>query len=389
MKTIIRFFSMLALVGGIAVTGALAQNVCDDLDTPTAQYNKFLELYNKKPFNVTEAQDAVNTGKAFLEKFGACEAWKDQVAFVKPHVTRLEGAVERAKFAVNFENFDKAVNADNTDEIYNYGKIILAKYPENHNIKYVMTMAANREVAKKNNKFNADAITYAKALLNGINSGAIKFDRKNKQGQETIGVLKYEVTRQDAISELNYTLGNILYFGQNDKKGAIPYFYATTQTDGFRKDFAPVYATIGLNYVDEAAPIGLQIADLITKQKAAATDEEKLKLDDEIKPKVALYKGYIERAMDAYARAAKYSKTDTPAGQKYRDDLLAEIKRLYKIRFDDKETGVDEWVAATTAKPLPDPASAVQPVTDIEPTTTTNATTGGAGGTGVAAKPKP
>ena len=47
MKTIIRFFSMLALVGGIAVTGALAQDPCSDLDTPTLyQYiDRFLMFY--------------------------------------------------------------------------------------------------------------------------------------------------------------------------------------------------------------------------------------------------------------------------------------------------------------------------------------------------------
>ena len=45
---------MLALVGGIAVTGALAQNPCDDLDTPTAQYEKFTGIYQKK----TEAEVA-------------------------------------------------------------------------------------------------------------------------------------------------------------------------------------------------------------------------------------------------------------------------------------------------------------------------------------------
>ncbi len=400
MKTIIRFFSMLALVGGIAVTGAFAQNACDDLDTPTAQYEKFTGLYQKK--TEAEVDEALNTGKAFLEKFGACEAWKEQATFVKAQVTRLEKVKAGFGDAKMFTRFDNAVNSDNTDEIYAAGKEILAKYPDNHNIKYVMAVSVNRELAKKNNKFNADAATYSKALLDGLKSGAIKPNRKDKQGRDTVGVLKYEVPPQDAISELNYTLGSVLYFGQNDKKGGIPYFYATTQNAGFRKEFAPVYATIGSYYVDEAAPIGEQIAKLIETIKTAP-DEEKPKIDTEIKAKEALFNGYMERAMDAYARASKFAKTDTPAGQTYKKGLDDEIKRLWGIRFPDKKTGVDEWVAASTAKPLPDPTSAVQPVADPDPTTTTNTTTGaGAGigaasgkgvsaanGTGVAAKPKP
>ena len=83
MKTIIRFFSMLALVGGIAVTGALAQNPCDDVDTPTAQYTKFTEQWTpidatlkaNKPPAEAALQEAINTGKGFLEKWGSCEAW--------------------------------------------------------------------------------------------------------------------------------------------------------------------------------------------------------------------------------------------------------------------------------------------------------------------------
>ena len=391
---------MLALVGGIAVTGAFAQNPCDELDTPTAQYEKFLGLYNKKPFVLAEAEDAANTGKAFLEKFGACEAWKEQAAFVKAQVQRLDVTIERERFGPNFTEFDKAVNADNTENIYKYGKIILDKFPDNHNIKYVMAVSVNREVANKNMKFNADAATYAKQLLDGLKGGSIKPNRKDKQGRDTVGVLKYEVIPQDAISELNYTLGNVLYFGQNDKKSGIPYFYATTQASGFRKDFAPVYATIGGYYLEQAAPIGEEIAKLIETIKTAP-DEEKPKIDTEIKAKEALFNGYTERAMDAFARAAKFAKADTPAGQTYKKGLEDEVKRLYKIRFPDKTTGVDEWVAASTARPLPDPTSAVQPVTDPDPTTTTNTTTGAgtgvgaANGTGAApaktaaAKPKP
>ena len=392
MKTIIRFFSMLALVGGIAVTGALAQNPCDDLDTPTAQYEKFTGLYQKK--SEAEVAEAINTGKSFLEKFGACEAWKEQATFVKAQVARLEKLQGGLALDKVFARFDAGINSNNTAEIYAAGKEILAKQPDNHNIKYVMAVAVNQEIAKKNNAFNADAAGFAKSLLDGLKSGAVKPNRKDKQGRDTIGALKYELTREDAISELNYTLGNVLYFGQNDKKGGIPYFYATTQTPGFRKDFAPVYATIGGYYLEQAAPIGEEIAQLIEKIKAAP-DEEKPAIDTQIKAKEALFNGYTERAMDAFARAAKFAKADTPAGQQYKSGLDAEVKRLYKIRFPDKTTGVEEWVATATARPLPDPTSAVQPVTDTDPTTTTNTTTGtgaGAGtasGTGVAAKPKP
>lgn len=373
MKTIFRFFSMAAVVAGIAVTGALAQDVCSDVDTPTAQYEKFLGLYNVKPPTEGNVQEAINIGKAFLEKFGACEAWKDQSAFVKPQVARLEKLLIKLADDKMYARFDAAINSDNADELYAAGRDILAKYPDNINIMFVMAIVGPREVGKKNMKYNGESLRYATALLEKIKAGT-PFNRKDKSGQDTIGALKYEMTKDNAISELKYSLAYVNFYGQNNKKGAMPYFYEVTQSNGFRKEFPPIYATIGDFYLDEAAPIGVEIAKLIEAIKTAPTEEDKVKINEEVKAKVALFNGYTERAMDAYSRAWKFAKDDTPAGKKYKDGLLATIQDLYKRRFD-KDTGVNEWVSTATAKPLPDPTSAVQPVVDPETTTTT--TTGG------------
>jgi hypothetical protein len=387
MKTIIRFFSMLALVGGIAVTGALAQNPCDDVDTPTAQYTTFTEqwtpidatLKQSKPPAREGVQTAINTGKAFIEKWGNCEAWAQQSKFVTAQVKRFENViVELGNYELG-QRIDKAINSDNTAEIYTVGKEILAKNPNDASVQYVLSVAALREIAKNPpvNTYNADALRYAKQLLDQAKAGSLKY-RKNDKGQDILGILKYTILPADVQSELLYTLGYINYYGQKDRKTALPYFYQATQAPGFRKEFAPIYAAIGANYIDEAAPIGAQIADLITKLRAATTDDEKMKLDAEIKQKEALFNGYTERAMDAFARAAKFAKADSPAGQQYKKGLEDEVKRLYKIRFE-KDAGVEQWVATSTAKPLPDPTSPVQPVSDPEPTTTTTTTGAGTG----------
>ena len=397
MKTIIRFFSMFALVGGIAVTGAMAQNPCDDVDTPTAQYTKFTEQWTpidatlkaRKPPVRADVQTAVATGKGFLEKWGNCEAWAQQSKFVSANVKRFEGTlVELDKYELG-QRFDGAIKTDNTSEIYAAGKEILAKDPNETNVQFVLAVAANREIAKNPpvSTYNADAARNAKSLLDQIKAGSIKY-RKNDKGQETIGVLKHTVLAADAQSELTYTLGYINYYGQKDKKNGIQYYYQVAQTPGFRKNYAPVYVTMGDFYLEEAAPIGQQIADLIAKQKAAATDDEKLKLDEEIKAKVGLFNGYTERALDAYGRAWNVATDTTPEAKKYKDGLLVTVKELYKRRFD-KDTGAEQWVSTAIAKPLPDPASAVQPVTDPEPTTTTTTTAAPANGSSgnVAKKP--
>src|SRR5688500_7851704 len=95
MKTIFRSLSMAAVVAVVAVTGAFAQNVCDDLDGATAKYDAFIAGYNKNKIeDLPTLKTALASGKEFLEKWGACESWKDQVAFVKPWVPRVEKIVK-------------------------------------------------------------------------------------------------------------------------------------------------------------------------------------------------------------------------------------------------------------------------------------------------------
>jgi hypothetical protein len=114
-----------------------------------------------------------------------------------------------------------------------------------------------------------------------------------------------------------------------------------------------------------------------------------VKLNEEAEAKEALFKGYMERAMDAYSRAWSIAKDTTPAEKTYKEGLKKEIDRLYQLRFE-KMDGVSQWITAAVAKPLPNPASTVEPIVDPKPTTTTTTTgtgtgVGAANGTGVGA----
>ena len=95
--------------------------------------------------------------------------------------------------------------------------------------------------------------------------------------------------------------------------------------------------------------------------------------------------------MDALARAHKVAKDTTPAEKEYKNNLYKGLQDLYKRRFE-KEVGLNEWVAATTAKPFPDPTSTVQPVVEEATTTTTTtsaAPAGNSGANGAAVAKKP
>lgn len=407
---------MAAVVAVVAVTGAFAQDVCDDLDGATAKYDAFIAGYNKNKIEDLPAlKTALASGKEFLEKWGACESWKEQVAFVKPWVPRVEKIVKDMEdFQVlkpKYDRFDAGIKSDNVDEIFAAGKEILAVQPSNHNVKYVMAVSSVVDVAKAvqaktTSKHAAEGLNHAKSLYEGIKNGSIKFDRKLPDGKESIGVLKWERSREEALSQLAYTIGFDNYYGLNNKKAALPQYYEVTQMAGFYKTYAPVYVTISDYYREEAENIGKEIVTLTNEYNAmvdkvknlpagADSAAEATRLDGEIKAKdvqikakEALYNGYVERAMDALARAHKVAKDTTPAEKTYKDALYKDLQAMYNRRFPSKPAGLNEWVTATTAKPLPDPTSTVQPVTD-EPATTT--TTGGTSvGTGAAtAKAKP
>lgn len=388
MKTIFGFLSVTMLFAAIAVSTTAAQDTpaaapAGDVCTEPAaeeQYNKFVAVYNKP----AERKNAISIGKAFLEKYGACANWKEQVDFVKPQIERIEKA-ERAKEKQDlFKRFDAAVNTDNTAEIYLVGKQLLAwdaNDPNNINIMVPLGVAGFIEIPKKNNNFNDETLRYANQALSAIKGGA-PATKEDKSGRDVYGALKYEYTKDDAISQLTYVIGYVHYFGKNDKKTGLTHFFEAVQLPGLNKDSAFIYNTIGDYYLENRTPIGSEIQKKIAELNAAKTEEDKARIADELKPKVALFNGYTERAMDAYSRAHKAA--NTPALKAFKDATYKKLQELYEVRFEKKD-GLDTWMSTTTAKPLPNPTSEVTPVTDPEPTNTTTTGTGAANGKGVGA----
>lgn len=394
MKTIFRFAGSGMLLAAVIALGSMvtfAQDAaatpspaCADVDGQTAVYTKFTGIYNKK--DVAEMKNALATGKEFLEKYGACETLKEQTDFVKPHVARLEKAIpaaeKQATFGPLFTRFDAGIgtetgpNAKSPDEVYAAGKEILAKQPENAiHFMIPLALAGHYEMYFKNNpKYANDALQYSQTALSQIKSGQAQPRKDEKNGKELYGFLKYSLSKDDAISELTYAVGHLTYYAKKDKKAALPYFYELSQGSGVFKSEPRVYTTIGSFYVDEAAPLGTEIAELIKKQQdPAGTPEEKEAREKVIKEKVALFNGYAERALDAFGRAHAFAKSDTPENKKFKDGLYQQLQTLYNSRFGKKD-GLDTYIAAAVTKPMPNPTSPVTPVADPEPATTTTTT---------------
>lgn len=391
MKTIFRFLStgvMTAALLAVAATAGFGQGTpaatpnasCADIDGHNALYAKFTGIYLKK--TSSDMRTALSTGKEYLEKFGSCEAFKEQVDFVRPHVERIEkklpDMVKAEELGPIFKRFDAGINADNADEIYAAGREILAKDPDNINIIVPLGVVGLYQSYNNNNmKFADDTIRYAQMALSKIKAGT-PATKKNKAGADVYGALKYELTKDLALDELGYSVAHLTFYGKKDKKAALPLYYEISQRSGRYKDDPRVYQTIGSHFGSEVLRLNAEVAKLIVAQKALPTEDEKLKMEPQIKETIGLINGNAERALDYYSRAYKLAKSDTPAAKTYKDGLYKDLTVLYEGRFSKKD-GLDAYIATVVTKPMPNPTTPVTPISDPEPTPTTT--------TGTATKP--
>jgi hypothetical protein len=375
MKTIFRSIGLAILAAVFVAAGSttsFAQAGCDNPEEIEALDKKIRENYGK----IATIKIAIDSGKQFLEKYGACEAPKEFADWVKAQLPAWESRYakfnEGEEMKKLFARFDAGITSDNPDEVYSAGREILAKQPDNLNIMVPMAMSGILASYKNNNKYADDAVKLSNTIVSKLKSGAVA-TKKNPAGEGTYGALKLEFTKQEALDELAYGMAYITHSVKKDKKAALPMYYEISQTSPKYKNEPRVYATIADYYLQEAARLGDEIAKMIEKQKTLPTDEEKFKFDAEIKAKVGLFNGYTERALDALARAHKVAPSATAAEKTFKDALYKQITDLYKRRFD-KDAGLNEYIAAAIAKPFPNPNSEVTPINDPEPVETTNTT---------------
>jgi hypothetical protein len=380
MKTIFRALTLGFMMSAVPAVSVLAQDVCTEVEAKQALYKQFTDnipsAQAKK--SIDERKTAVSAGKQYVEKYGACADDKQIVDYLKANVPAMEKAIndEQAKQQTGalYTRFDKAIDAANTTEIFASGKEILAKEPDFADVTITLASAGfDQSVANPPiDTFNSDTITYSKMAIQQIEAG-----KPSRTGN--YGVKKYSYKtdkfggKENALGLMNYNIGYILYYrqGKTDpakKKEALPYLYKSTQYNAFSKNDPFVYQTIGAWYLDEAIRLD---TDRTAKTKAAGNKDT-----DETLALLGVVKGYVNRSIDAYARA--YKLASAPGGDvKRKDALYAKLKELYAFRYDGKTEGIDAFVATVMNNPMPDPMTEVTPVVEAAPATTT--TTSGAG----------
>jgi tetratricopeptide (TPR) repeat protein len=373
MKTIFRA-SALGLLTAVAAVSGFAQNPCEDsYETKQAIYQKFRDN-RKAPVTVEKAKAGIQAGEEFISKYGTCEADKQVVDFIKGKLPEMKTFVGEQERFTRFNDSIKDPKNVNVANAFTSGKEIIAASPDTAlDVALVLASIGYDNVAVKNpavNTYNNDAITFAKTAIQQLESG------KTSQGygayafsyviKDAAGKTDAQKSKENALAWMNYSIGFIMYYNQNQKKDALPYFYKAAQFNSPVKDRPVIYQAIGAWYLDE-------ILAMDEKRKAIVktnADQE----NDESKKIWALQKGYADRAIDAYARAYKLASANPKTEAAYKTALYEKLQGLYKLRFE-KTDGIDAYVASVMNKPMPNPATEVTPVAEETPATTTSSTT--------------
>ncbi len=397
MKTISRSTFAAVMMAALIALGAVAgfgQNPCEDADGQAKLDATFRNNYQaSKP--IPDRKSALEAGKQYLEKYGSCDGpTKEFSDYLKGYLPKLEASIKAQENKVRIDaivaKFLEGMKTKNWDDVYASGKQLLAENADDYRaVELVLGSIGLDETAKspRVTKWNDDTLRYARQSIADMESGKtfktygiVVKDGANYQYRD----------KGDALGWMNYTIGFILSADKNNKKEGASYLYKAAQAASDTKSNPVVYEWIGTYYFDDAKKLINEVKTLAAEQKAledaarasAATDTPEVKqqkLDaikaksDQVKAKVGVLNGTLERAMDAYSRAYTFA-PDTPAGKTYRDNIRTTLSQLYNVRFE-KTDGLDAWVKAVAARPLPDPSSAIAPVLDPETTTTTTTST--------------
>jgi hypothetical protein len=371
MRTINRFVGAGLLLAVIIAAGsavATAQNPCEDDAERIAELDTVIrENYTKN----STLKKAIDAGKEYLEKYSNCPATKDFAAWLKGQVPEWETDyalyLKEKKATELNDKYVGGLNTRNFDNVYSAGRELIAEYPnESLNVVIPMASIGLYESYSKNYKFNEDALRYARLAIQKMDSGEKSIGNAYGIGQYAYG------NKDDAYSEMNYVIAYILFHVKNDKKGALPYYFEVAQRPGRNQAEPRVYTSIGTYYLEHVDSLGKEIAQMIAERSADDPDDVRTEKEAKIDAKIALQKGYQERALDALGRGHKLAKEDTAANKQLKAQIYNALQGLYESRFEKKD-GLDRWLATALAKPMPNPTSEVAPVEDAEQATGSSA----------------
>lgn len=372
------FAALVLTVGSVSI---FAQgDVCSNFEANQALYAEYTDNYQG---TLEQKKKAVEAAKEYVAKYAACSDFEAQVTYLKKAGPSLAEKVKKEEAAnakkARLNRLDAAMKGTNKAEVFAAGSDVIQNDSEYAmDVAIVLASVGLDEAVKENDSFNDKTITYAQMAIDKLNSNT-----KSLTGDYGVKPYGYNYdTKENALGWMNYALGIVKYYRQKNKDEGLDYFYKSIQFDSETKDKAFIYTLIGDKYSNKV----LELRDKIVATFEANENKETF----ESKSLEALLRGYLDRAIDAYAKAYQLNKKNNKT--EIANNQFETLKTLYKVRYDSVDepmtdeqvvAGLNTYVATNANKTLPNPNSEVKPVnppvkeetpTDSSDSATTNDT---------------
>ena len=314
MKLARRLFVAAFLAVSLAALGSVVQAQETDDPVKIEMYKRFFDNHANKPALAYQA------AKDYLQKYTKD---KDQyIDYLTKWVTIYERDERKRKLP-------GLINEKNFAEAYSTGAKILADEPNYLRAQIDLGYAGYLAASAKNEAYNADALRYARAAIQAIESGKVPTEWAPFKGKD------------DTLAYLNYAVGFLTLKTNPDQ--ALDSLLKAAQYESDIKKTPSTYYFIAVAY--ESGPYKTGAADFQTRFAGKPeTPESKAALE-----KLGVL---MDRINDAYARAIAAAGTD-PKTEQSRKEWLAQLTNYYKFRNNNSDAGINEFIKAAPLKPLP------------------------------------
>jgi hypothetical protein len=396
MKTLFRA-SILGLVM-IAMVGATSQIAFAQEDEKTKIYNRYMENYQG---DLAQRKIALAAAELFVKNYSSDQLNKEIIDYFNGVIPGLREAIvvdekaaaeaEAARIkaearAKRLGNFDKAYKAEDIAGIFRTGQLILDAEPNLVDVSLVLAGVGYDEAIKEKDVFNDKAIQYAEMSIRLLENKKVDTTFGEWGGYDYVFKTKNNADgRNNALGYMHYYIGYIKRFRQQKTEEAVPHFFKSTKFNSMANTIPDVYSAIGGWYITKITSLTKERNAILEERNAETKVEEpsmeKIAMfDAQIDGKIAMEKGYADRAIDAYSRAYSHVPVkDRSTG--YGKSLFTKLQALHKLRYHDKpemqsDVSINTNVSMVKAKSMPDPATAVQPIGLVKPVdTATDAST--------------
>ena len=242
------------------------------------------------------------------------------------YLSKWMAAYERDERKRNLPIF---INEKKFTEAYSTGAKILADEPNYLRAQIDLGYAGYLAASAKNEQFNSQALEYARAAIQSIESGKSPNEWAPFKGKD------------DTLAYLNYAVGYLTLKTSPDSS-----IDSLIKAAGYESDIKrtpSTYYFLAVAY--ESGPY---------KTLSAAYQKDFADKPETPQSKAALEKlGVVmDRIVDAYARAIASAGTDAKT-QQSRNEWLAQMTTYYKFRHNNSDAGITEFIAGVLQKPLP------------------------------------